>query len=584
MIKTQRNRNAKQIVEDTYCVTLTRQLSYRRFYSSHLSLVSLPSKTQIQGKTHSWRSHFSFCITTILILCGTATGAMATQSEPEIKVGIVQRFGVKPTDVLSLQATTGDRLTIQTKTENKPLQASSIKLETVMQPLPKATLVERVVLSTHRSFETAEDTAKQWRKIGIEVEIAQPERWQVWAKRDVYKSPLLRRLLLLSLKVKGNNDAYLDTQVVQEMPTVNLVVDGKRYNYQEVDITTNKNLIQLSEGNQRDLRLYAGKMRLQPNAYGTYTLVNEVPLETYLRGVVPHEIGANVPYSAVEAQAIIARTYALRNLRRFTIDNYELCADTQCQVYKGLSGAVPLADRAIAATSRQVLTYNNQLVDALYSSTTGGVTAAFSDVWQGTDRPYLQPVVDAAGSVWNLSSQSLAEETNFQRFIGLQQGFNEAGWNMFRWRKESSLVQITEDLQRFFKANNSPWANLKQINQMQVVERSPSGRILKLAVETDLGTVVLEKDEVRSAFSAPRSTLFYLQPLNKGANSLWGYAFVGGGFGHGVGLSQTGSQRLAKLGWSSERILNFYYPGTQIQPLTDQITFYNEEPLAMTRK
>lgn len=572
--KTPKNCEAKQIVEDTDCVTSTRQLPDRHFFDR---LHKTSSQRESRKKL---RSHFSFCVTTIFILCGTATSAMA-QNEPELKIGIVQRFGAKPTDVLTLQATTGDRLTIQTKSQDEAVEATSVKLETVMQPLPKADLVEKVVLSTHRSFETAEDTAKQWRKMGIEVEIAQPERWQVWAKRDVYNSPLLRRFLLLSLKVKGNDTAYLDTQVQQQVPTVNLVVDGKRYTHQEIDITTDKNLIQITQGNQRDLQLYAGRMRLQPNAYGTYTLVNEVPLETYLRGVVPHEIGANVPYSAVEAQAIIARTYALRNLRRFTIDDYELCADTQCQVYKGLSGAVPLADKAIAATSGQVLTYDNQLVDALYSSTTGGVTAAFSDVWQGTDRPYLQPVVDAAGSVWNLSGQSLAEEENFQRFIGLQQGFNEVGWSMFRWRKESSLVQITEDLQRFFKANNSPWAKLKQINQMQVIERSPSGRILKLAVDTDLGRVVLEKDEVRSAFSAPRSTLFYLQPLNKGASSLWGYAFVGGGFGHGVGLSQTGSQRLAKLGWSSERILNFYYPGTEIQPLSDRITFYDEEPLAM---
>ncbi|OKH23411.1 SpoIID/LytB domain-containing protein [Chroogloeocystis siderophila] len=578
--------NAKHAkVEDACCVNLSnRQLAFGCVsYNSHvLAFLALWKRNQSQV-----RARVSLCVTTV-VLCGTATGAIAAPaSEPELKIGVVQRFGAKPTDVLSLQATAGDRLTIQTKTKDKEktLQATNVKLETVMEPLPKATLAERVVLSTHRSFETAEHSARQWQKMGIEVEIAQPERWQVWAKRDVYNSPLLRRFLLLSLQVKGNRNAYLDTQVLQQVPQVNLVVDGQRYTYQEIDITTNKNLIQVSEGkNQRDLRLYAGRMRLQPNAYGTYTLVNEVPLETYLRGVVPHEIGANVPYSAVEAQAIIARTYALRNLRRFTIDNYELCADTQCQVYRGLSGTVPLADRAIAATKGKVLTYNNQLVDALYSSTTGGVTAAFSDVWQGTDRPYLQPVIDAAGSVWNLSGQSLAEEKNFQRFIGLQQGFNEAGWSMFRWRQESSLVQITQDLQRFFKANNSPWANLKQIYQMQVTERSPSGRILKLAVQTDIGTVVLEKDEVRSAFAAPRSTLFYLQPLNKGTNSLWGYAFVGGGFGHGVGLSQTGSQRLARLGWSSARILNFYYPGTQIETLSDRITFYSDEAFSAANK
>ncbi len=106
---------------------------------------------------------------------------------------------------------------------------------------------------------------------------------------------------------------------------------------------------------------------------------------------------------------------------------------------------------------------------------------------------------------------------------------------------------------------------------MSVVKRSDSGRILELAVKTDIGVFTLHKDEVRSAFAAPISTLFYLQPLNKGTSSLWGYAFVGGGFGHGVGLSQTGAQNLAKLGWSNAKILQFYYPGTQIQILSEGI-------------
>jgi SpoIID/LytB domain protein len=218
-----------------------------------------------------------------------------------------------------------------------------------------------------------------------------------------------------------------------------------------------------------------------------------------------------------------------------------------------------------------VLTYQNQLVDALYSSTTGGVTAPFTDVWNGADRPYLQPVVDAANNVWNLSGQSLADENNFRRFISLEKGFNETGWNMFRWRKETSLEKITKDLQKFLKAQNSPYANITKVEQIGVVERSHSGRILKLAVKSDRGIFTLHKDEVRSAFAAPRSTLFYLQPLNKGKDTLWGYAFIGGGFGHGVGLSQTGSQELAKLGWSSSQILQFYYPGTQIQILSNAI-------------
>lgn len=535
-------------------------------------------------RLNSWSHLLCSAITTVCLLGLTAgSGAATGRSDVELKIGIVQRFGEGPTDQLNLQATPGDRLRLNFKTGDakrewqQALPASGAKLEVVMQPLPTPSVKEQVVLSTHRSFETAEDTAKQWRQRGIEVEIVQPEHWQVWAKREVYNTFLLRHLLLQSLQAKGNRTAYLDTKVQQQVPRASWVVNGKRYNPNLVDITADKNLIQVSQGkNDRSGRLYAGRMRLQPNAYGTYTLVNEVPLETYLRGVVPHEIGAGAPSAAVEAQTIIARTYALRNVRRFAVDNYQLCADTQCQVYRGLSGTVPNTDQAIAATRGQVLTYQNQLVDALYSSTTGGVTAAFGDVWNGAERPYLQPVVDAASNMWNLSRQSLADENNFQQFINLRQGFNETGWKMFRWRSESSMEQITQDLQRFLQVNKSQGANFKKIQQIQVVQRSPGGRILKLAVQTDRGIFALEKDEVRSAFSAPRSTLFYLQPLKKGNNPLWGYAFIGGGLGHGVGLSQTGSHRLAELGWSSSRILNFYYPGTQIQSLSDNITFWSK--------
>jgi SpoIID/LytB domain protein len=351
-------------------------------------------------------------------------------------------------------------------------------------------------------------------------------------------------------------------------------VNGKRYSPKNVEISTTKNLIRVKQGEKLDTtRVYAGKINFQPNAYGTYTLVNQVPLEIYLRGVVPHEIGTTAPTAALEAQAILARTYVLRNLRRFAVDDYELCATTHCQVYYGLTGTSTKTDQAIAATRGKVLTYNNQLVDALYSSTTGGVTAYFSDVWNGENRPYLRPVVDTPTQLWDLSKQSLADEKNFQKFISLKQGFNESQWNVFRWSKETPLDKIIEDLQKFLRAKNSPYAKFKNIEAMAVTKRSPSGRILELAVKTDIGTFTLHKDEVRSAFAAPRSTLFYIVPLNKGENELWGYAFIGGGLGHGVGLSQTGAQNLAKLGWSSQKILQFYYPGTQIKALNEEIKF-----------
>ena len=273
----------------------------------------------------------------------------------------------------------------------------------------------------------------------------------------------------------------------------------------------------------------------------------------------------------MEAQTIIARTYALRNLRRFEIDDYQLCADTHCQVYYGLKGATEKTDKAIASTRGMVLTYNDVLVDALYSSTTGGVTAAFSSVWNGENRPYLKPVVDTPKDVWNLSQQSLANEKNFRLFMSLKKGFNESEQKWFRWSRESSLENITKGLQKFLKVKNSPFAKFKTVKDIKVVERSKGGRILKLAVDTDIGTFHLYKDEVRSAFFAPRSTLFYLKELNKGKPGTWGYAFIGGGLGHGVGLSQIGAMNLANLGWNNSKILKFYYPGTQIQMLSDAV-------------
>jgi len=500
-----------------------------------------------------------------------------------LQIGIIQRFGSQATDEITLKATPGDKLTVQFKTNGKAqtLTAPEVKLGIVMQPLPAPVVQERVVLSTNRSFESAEDSADRWRAKGIAVEIAQPGRWQVWGKRDVYTSPFLRRMLLESVQTQDDRNPYLETQTLQQLPKASWVINGFRYSRDQLNVTAGKNLIQVTQKvrDDRNTRLYTGNLRLQPNAYGTYTLVNPVPIETYLRGVVPHEIGIGAPPTAIEAQAILARTYVLRNLRRFAIDNYELCADTQCQVYFGLGDTHPKTDRAIFVTKGLVLTYQNELVDALYSSTTGGVTAAFTDVWNGTDRPYLRPVVDSIASIWDLSRQSLADEKNLRAFLGRRQGFNEVGWDRFRWRFNSTLPELTAQLQEYLRGIKSPMADIQSVQAVQVMKRSTAGRVLKVAIKTDRGTIEIEKDNILNALFAPLSTLFYLDPIYGANKTLKGYTFVGGGMGHGVGLSQTGSYRLGELGWSNQRILSFYYPGTELKTISPAITFWKGNPI-----
>ncbi len=529
----------------------------------------------------------------ILLLgcCLTIEAVLPTNAiarELKLQIGIIQRLGSKPLDnrqptikEVKINSTPGDKLEISfpDAASIPTIKTPEVLLKVESQPLPQGKLAEKLVLSDHSTFETAEASANSWQKLGIEVEIAQPGRWQVWAKRDVYSNPLVRRWLLHSLEANGYTSPYLSSQVLTAKPDITLSIEGQEYNYDRVKITTQKNLVKVNTSKKpQSAHLYGGSLELQPNAHGDFTLVNHVPLETYLRGVVPYEIGANAPSQAVAAQTIIARTYALRNLRRFATDDYQLCATVHCQVYKGLTGANSTSDRAIAATEGLVLTHENELIDALYSSTTGGVTAYFEDIWDGSNRPYLQPIIDAPRPIWDLNKYPLANETVFRQFLKLNRGFNETGRSVFRWHKKRSIADLNQDLSRYLRKINHPLANFKTIEALKVHRRSPSGRILTLTVKTDLGKLQLHKNEVRSAFEPPRSTFFYLDPIyskNK-PDKLLGYAFIGGGFGHGVGLSQYGSYNLAKLGWSAAKILAFYYPQTEIKPLDDSIVFWRK--------
>ena len=526
----------------------------------------------------------------------SARAAETKAQEIKLEIGIIQRLGSEPIidkdpkiEQVTIKSTPGDFLTVRfIDRSTAPIETDKVVLKVDSAKLTQPKLTEKLILSDRATFETAEDSANSWQKLGIEVEVAQPGRWQVWAKRDVYNTPLVRRWLLNSLEANGYDSPYLNTDVLYREPDIILEIDGQEYNHDEVEISSSKNLVKVNTtNNPQNARIFGGSLELQPNAHGEFTLVNHVPLETYLRGVVPYEIGANAPAQAVAAQTIIARTYALRNLRRFEADDYQLCATVHCQVYKGLNDANPTSDRAIAKTAGLVLTYENELIDALYSSTTGGVTAGFEDTWNGVQRPYLQPVIDAPKPIWDIVKYPLDNEAAFRKFISLNQGFNEVGRKgVFRWRKTRSIENLNKDLRKYLQKTRHPLADFNTIESMQVAKRSRSGRILTLAIETDIGKLQLHKNEVRSALEPPRSTFFYLQPIyKKDSKQLTSYAFIGGGFGHGVGLSQYGSYNLAKLGWSAEQILAFYYPQTKIKPLDETIVFWRDDsPKSISNK
>ncbi|MGY2946670.1 SpoIID/LytB domain-containing protein [Thermostichus sp. MS-CIW-30] len=488
----------------------------------------------------------------------------ATPENPILHIGILQRFGRSETDQVELAAPTGSLLTLEfpqadgsTQTQRTP----RVSIGIVNRALTTPETVYRLILSSHKSFESAEANANHWQSLGISTEIAQPQEWQVWANR-AYTPQQLAQIQQYAQK-EGIPHVRLEVQERRERAELSWVHEHFRYHRTRLRVTSDAGYLRVND------HYYAGSITFQPNAYGSYTVVNAVPLETYLRGVVPHEVGPGAPFAAMAAQAILARTYALKNLHRFQVDDYQLCANTHCQVYKGLTGTHPRADEAIRQTSGLVLTYNGELVDAVYSSTNGGISAAFEDVWDGDPRPYLRPQADIAHQPGK--PLDLRQESSFQAFLAQREGFNEAGVSrLFRWEFSLSLEELNTQLRAGQDYLGIPMPTWSSIAGMQILERSASGRVqvMQLDLQTAEGirSILLRKDQVRLAFPRLYSTLFRIEPLKQGER-LAGYRFIGGGFGHGVGLSQYGSYTLARQGFNAAQILAFYYPGTTLAPL-----------------
>lgn len=139
-----------------------------------------------------------------------------------------------------------------------------------------------------------------------------------------------------------------------------------------------------------DGRPYRGYVELFVNGANAFTVVNVVNLEDYLKGVVPAELSPKAfpEKEAIKAQAIAARTYAVKRRGEFAADGYDICASPACQVYRGFSAEQPMSNEAVVETAREVLTYQGELVDALYTSTCGGRTENAENVFS-TPQPYL---------------------------------------------------------------------------------------------------------------------------------------------------------------------------------------------------
>lgn len=459
-------------------------------------------------------------------------------AQPVLWVSLGPRLGPAPGGVakaapLVLQAAAGEL--VVTDADGQRLSGSSVRLRWQEVPLAEPFQLARTVLGPFASFESAEQAATAWRELGVTPVIAHPAEWEVWAPAAT-QAP-----------------AGLQARQVEQRFSQRLVLTSGEPGAAGAAL---KGPLRITApgGLRWEGGVFQGPFRLASNAYGGWTLIEEVPLERYLLGVVPHEIGAGSPPAALAAQAVLARTWSLRNKHRYATDGYHLCADTQCQVYADPRQAGAAVRSAIQATRGQVLTWQGEPIHAVYHATNGGMAAGFEEVWSGSPLPYLQaapdgpPAFNARFAVPLASSSLPALLANGGSAYG-------AYHPRFRWQRLLTTAQVQQALTTARLPVGTPL-------KLSVLERGPSGRVMALAIEGSEGRQVLRRDAIRRTFRQLPSTLFELRAEGAGR-----WRFNGGGFGHGAGLSQAGAIDLAGRGWTLPQLLSRYYPGTQLQPL-----------------
>lgn len=273
-------------------------------------------------------------------------------------------------------------------------------------------------------------------------------------------------------------------------------------------------------------RKYFGGVRVNKNK-GTLTVINIVPVEEYLRGVVPEEMSISFSEEALKAQAVAARSFTLKNTGRHKNDGYDLCDSHHCQTYEGISSVAPSTDKAVLETRGEVLYYKGAAAMTNFHTDSGGMTESNANVW-GTEIPYLHAVeeLNKQTQPWTVT----LTKTDFSERMGANFG---------------SLQSIT-------------LSNL--IIGRKAADRTDSGRVKFALVAGSKKTFKMTGIEMRQKFSLP-STLFNVK-VQSGEIIFEGY-----GRGHGVGMSQYGAEAYAKSGWKYDQILKHYYKGTEIKKL-----------------
>jgi SpoIID/LytB domain protein len=365
---------------------------------------------------------------------------------------------------------------------------------------------------------------------------------------------------------------------------------------------------------RKEAQRFKGALRLTATREGM-TLINELPLESYLVSVISSEMSASCPPELLRAHSVVSRSWLLAQLSKSagesqmerarmtegdskTIErapdeiirwygreshaDFDVCADDHCQRYQGISKAFsPEAFDAARDTRGKVLASGDEICDTRYSKSCGGMTEVYRAAWEEREATYLMSVYDGSGELADYRTP-LADESNAEAWITssppaycnnvtaellarILPGFDQETRDFYRWEVSYSQDELRQILR------GRLGIDLGRILALEPIERGESGRIIRLRIRGTAHSLVIGKElEIRRALSRSHlySSAFVVRAEQDGLKDYpERFRLIGAGWGHGVGLCQIGAAVMADRGYAHDEILAHYFRGAMLRTL-----------------
>lgn len=299
----------------------------------------------------------------------------------------------------------------------------------------------------------------------------------------------------------------------------------------------------------RGNRQYRGNMIIKAEEE-SFTLINEVDLTEYLLSVVPSEIYSSWPKESLKAQTIAARSYTLSNLGRHSSDGYDLCDSVHCAAYNGVGQESPSTTEAVLETYKEAAFYDNDVIEAVFSSNSGGFTERSDQIWsadlyylrgsnQMKDQSYSFPLSPLELKRWVINSPESYSK--------------DYGSSSYRWQLKIP-AEVIEDK-----------SGIKNLKSIEIVERATGGTVTSLKIIGEEEEKTYHGAGIRRLMGGLKSSRFYLESSTTESDYIDEIYIYGAGWGHNLGMDQSAAAGMAAAGWDYQEIIKHFYPGVEIR-------------------